>query len=186
MNMQKIMLMLALGCVLAGCASTGRLFTDYDPQQNFSGYKNFTWKAEETQLIASDRPINPLVKPRVKKAIEKGLIAKGYRYVDSADQADFTVAFTVGTRDKLRNQSTTGLFYSNWRWGYQYFGPPVSQLGYEYTEGTLAIDFYDVDRDAPVWHSTRSKRLTEYNLENSAEDIELAVDALLAEFPPGL
>jgi len=184
MNLQKIMWVLLIGCVLAGCASPGRIFTDYDPQQNFSGYKNFAWKTEETQVIASDHPVNPLVKPRVKKAIEKIMTGRGYRLVDSVEQADFTVAFTVGTRDKLRNQSTTGLYYSNWRWGYQYFGPPVNQLGYEYTEGTLAIDFYDVKRDAPVWHSTRTKRLTEDNLENSAEDIEAAVGLLLAEFPP--
>ena len=82
---------------------------------------------------------------------------KGYRFVERADRADFTFAYTVGTRDKA------------------------------YTEGGLAIDVFDRRRESPVWHGVASKRLSRSKLEDTAgntETINSAVEKILAIFPP--
>jgi hypothetical protein len=53
-----------------------------------------------------------------------------------------------------------------------------------YREGTLAIDVFDGRTNQPVWHGWASKRITERDIANAAEQIPVAVAAILESFPP--
>jgi hypothetical protein len=144
--------------------------------------------------VFGGRLIPPTVEPRVAKAIRAQLEAKGYRYVEDVTKADFAVSFTIGTRDGTDIVERPDYFWANrpsWRWGVGYYPmlmPPVPVTRTEvreYTEGTLAIDIYDVQRRSPVWHGAVTRQLSSKQLRGEPGDIEGGVTRILAGFPPG-
>ncbi|MEM9123238.1 MAG: DUF4136 domain-containing protein [Pseudomonadota bacterium] len=154
--------------------------TDLDPQQNFDGYRTFAWTSEEPMHLVGDRIINPLETRRIMEAIKTEFTAKGYDFVSDLDEADFSVSFSVGARDKIEISRSPSVLYSRWRWGYQYYGAPTIERNY--TEGSLAIDAFDVSRKSPVWHGVTSGRINPRRVRPQAE-IKTAVATILEDFP---
>ena len=184
----------ALALSLSACSTTGRLVTDFDREQNFAAYQTFSWADESPMAVYGARMIPPTIEPRVSRAIRSELEAKGYRFVEDVSKADFAVSFTIGTRDGTDIIETPDYFYGNrvnWRWGmgyYPYAGPTAMTTRTEireYTEGTLAIDIFDVGRRSPVWHGASTKTLSSAQLRGDPGDIEGGVTRILAGFPPG-
>jgi len=50
------------------------------------------------------------------------------------------------------------------------------------TDGTLVIDIYDAKTKQPVWHGTATKQVGSKTV--SQEELDQAVAAVLANFPP--
>jgi hypothetical protein len=179
---------------LAACSTTGRIVTDFDREQNFTTYQTFSWADDNPMTVVGARVIPKTLEPRFARAIRAQLEAKGYRYVEDVTKADFAVSFTIGTRDGTDIVESPDLFWTNrpnWRWGLGYYPmlmPPMPMTRTEvreYTEGTLAIDIYDVQRRSPVWHGAVTRQLTRKQLRGEPGDIEGGVTRILAGFPPG-
>ena len=178
---------------LTGCVTTPSVFTDYDSSQSFDSYQSFSWISDEPMIVSGDRGPNPITAKRLRDAIVSTLERKGYQFVESPDEVDFVVSFTVGARDRIeiREREVIDYFGPHWRWGYDYFGvitprnfPRTEVTSRQYAEGSLAIDIFDVDRKSPVWHGSASKRLSRSELEGRAEDTtQVAVETILADFP---
>ena len=62
-------------------------------------------------------------------------------------------------------------------------GSTVTTL--QYTEGQLALDIFGVAEARPVWHGTIGRQLTRAEREAPDELVREALEAILAEFPPG-
>jgi len=179
---------------LAGCASMAPVFYDYDSAQSFDGYRTFAWINDEPMTLTGSHRPSPVVAARLTNAIKNTLEQKGFRFLEDPEQADFVVSFTVGARDQLKvSERTVADFYgSHWRWGYDYFGSPklinvprTELTTHKYTEGSLAIDVFDVQRKSPVWHGGASKRLSRAELQGQGEDSSrIAVETIMAKFPP--
>jgi hypothetical protein len=92
------------------------------------------------------------------------------------------LSYTVGARDRIDVQSYPVRFRSAWGWGWTYVGREADVSTYR--EGTLAIDIFDGRTNQPVWHGWATKRITERDVANAAEQIPIAVAAILARFPP--
>lgn len=191
----RALLIVALAALLAACATTpGRITRDFDPAQDFSAYRSFAWADESPMAVFGARMIPATIEPRIARSIRSALEAKGYTYVEDVAEADFAVSFTVGTRDGTEIIEKPDLFWDNrvnWRWGVGYFPvlPPRSMTMTrteirEYTEGTLAIDLYDVERRMPVWHGAARRNLTSAQLRGETGDIDAAVQRILEGFPP--
>lgn len=168
---------------LSGC-ETLRVGSDYDRTVTFAAYHSFSWLPRQNYGVA-----NPLVIERVRNDIENALEQKGYRYVSEAGQADFSVDFTVGSRERVNVRTYPGPFAGPWGWygprwwGYPYWGRGVDV--YRYREGILAIDVFDGKTHRPVWHGWAKKSLSRQDMQHSGESIRKAVNAVLAQFPPG-
>ncbi len=180
--------------LLTGCATNPKVFTDFDPSQTFDNYQSFTWISDNPMSVSGDRGPNPITAGRIRNGIQQALEAKGYKFVADKNTADFVVSFTVGARDKTttHEREVVEFYGPHWRWGYDYFDV-VRPRGFtrtdvttrEYAEGSLAIDIFDVQRKSPVWHGSASKRLSRDELQGrSAESTRLAVQTILAGFPP--
>ena len=184
--------LLLLISLSTSCAS--QVFTDFDPEHSFAGYKTFSWVSDQPMLVEGERGPNPLVADRLKTAVKNGFEGKGYEFASDASAADFVVSFTVGARDKIdirehEVEEYFGPYDLRWRRDpFGYMGPRSTTTVVEtreYTEGTLAIDVFDVQDKKPVWHSGTKRRLTESELQSvGPEVLGDAVAAILANFPP--
>lgn len=176
---------LLMTCVLAtGCASTMQARSDHDSSQDFSGYRLFAWMDADPLMapVGTTSPISPLNRRRIVEAIEGQLDAKGFQRTSDREAADFVVSYTAGARDRLDVQAYPLPYRHYWHWGRTYFGNEVDVDTYR--EGTLAIDVFDGKSHQPVWHGWATKRITEADIRGAAEQIPIAVTAILEGFPP--
>ena len=131
--------------------------------------------------------LNPVMKLRVDDEIENAFIAKGYQLVNDPEAADFTISYTVGSRDKIKvsNYPST---YASFAWGYGYYGGMygrnmATQTNIrQYSEGKLAIDIYDVKSHQPAWHGWATKRISTNDKESPSLAIKNAVNQVVAQF----
>ena len=172
---------MALGAV--GCSSLD-VHSDFNESFDFSTYQSFGFISDKPLLFAETAPVNPLFEGRLLRATRDALESKGYRFVDDREQADFVVSFTIGARDKIKVTSypTTYRGYSRrLGWGGAYYNEVDVR---NYTEGTLAIDLFDVQQRSPVWHGWAVKTISARDRSNPTQAINEAVTAILADFPP--
>ncbi len=177
---------------LSACATTGNITTDFDQSQNFTEYKTFAWAGESPMVVFGDRLVPAIISAQVERAIREDLTAKGYRFTENVADADFAVSFTIGTRDGTDIRQTPDFFWAErarWNWGNAYFPriptmPPMRTEVREYTEGTLSVDVYDVERRTPVWHGVGERNLTRSELRGETNTAAEDTKAILAGFPP--
>lgn len=178
----------SLCAFLVACATGFKATYDSDPGQDFGTYSTFTWIAKRPMIRASGAVgANPLLEPRIMTALKDQLTAKGYRFVDNNEPADLAIAFTVGARDKIRVTSYPSTYAGRrgaWGWGSGYYGREVDAR--QYTEGVLAVDVFDVEKRAPIWHGVASKSITKSDRANITETVDAAVAAILEGFPRSL
>ena len=179
-------------CLLAtGCATPKSITTDFDNSVDFSKFRTFSW-IDPHPLIrsATQRPLSPLVERRLMSNTRDLLTSQGFRFEDNPADADLVVAFTIGSRDGIVIETLpTRSFNSSARrqrpggWRGYWTGNTVSTR--QYTEGQLAVDIFDVAEARPVWHGSAGRQITRSDREVSDELVREALEAILADFPPG-
>jgi hypothetical protein len=194
-NMTKTQKLLAtaLVFVITSCASTYKAKVGFDKNTKIDtlNYKTFAWLTP-VKIMAPPEDINPVMKVRVDEEIEQAFIAKGYQLVSDAEQADFTISYTVGNRDKIKVSNYPSTYHGSFGWGRGYYGGYYGGMFgnhmetetriRQYTEGKLAIDVYDVKTHQPVWHGWATKRITSNDLELPSSMIKDAVSEVVAQF----
>lgn len=181
--MNRLVLALILG-LLAACSTTPyKTNHDYDREARFETYRSYSW-VSENPMVRSDgsRANSPLWQQRIMRAVEAELTRKGFRLAPKGQRGDFAVAFTVGSRDKVRVDSYPSHYRHGW-WGPGYYGEQVSVRNY--TEGTLAIDIFDAASGKPVWHGWATGNIREKReLDERIQIVRDAVASILDRFPP--
>jgi hypothetical protein len=169
--------------ILSGCASV-QVGSDYDKAASFAGYQSFAIMQRDHEGAH-----NPLVVTRAEDAIREELVRKGYVAAANAQSADFTVDFTIGSKERTDVNSYPepyggagwGWGGGGW-WGGGYWGNNLDVR--QYREGTLSIDIFDAKSRRPVWHGWAKKELSRKDIEQSEQPIRHSVAAVLAKFPP--
>jgi hypothetical protein len=168
---------------LAAC-STLQVGSDFDRSAGFSGLHQFSIMQRKHEAVQ-----NPLVVSRAEDAIRRELSAKGYTAASDEANADFTVDFTIGSKERTDINSYPDAYAGGgWGWGHRgwwgggYWGTDLDVR--QYREGTLSIDVFDAHTHRPVWHGWAKKELSRKDIEQSETPIRNAVAAVLARFPP--
>lgn len=168
---------LACAILLTSCTTTPKVNFDADPSADFSRYKTYSWAYN-----AAPQGANPLTVQKVKASVTSYLAAHGYT---PADPGDFAIGFTIGARDRVEVTQLGGYgpYYRPWGawgggWGAGYNQVDVRNV----TDGTLVVDIYDSRSKSPVWHGTATQEVSSSTV--SQETIDVAVSAVLANFPP--
>ncbi|WP_289029579.1 DUF4136 domain-containing protein [uncultured Paraglaciecola sp.] len=175
---------LLMTLVSVACAVQPNVFTDSDPQQNFGNYKTFAWANDNPMSVQSDYMVSPFIGAKVMDSIKAEIESKGYQYVEDKADADMSVSFSIGARDKVKVFNDPVVISASWRWGRQYWEPNFNRTTtFNYVKGALAIDVFDTKRKAPVWHGSASKKLSHDEKKGSTESIAPAVKAILSNFP---
>lgn len=168
---------------LAAC-SPYSVKTDYDHSANYSSYKTFDWYAASKRAKAQARGTeNPIMDRRVRAAVERELVAKGFR-LETAAEPDFLVTYYPIYRDhKVRTTTSMGTGYR--RWGYGTGVRFATRDVRHYKEGTIVVEIVDGRTNELVWQAAAEGALT--GLEHSEEaevQVTRAVKDLLDRFPP--
>lgn len=178
--------------LLSACASGFKAIYDSDPAHDFSNYQTFGWISQNPMIIGQTvQTHNPMLQPHIMSSLKTGLAAKGFRYVQDAENADFVLSFTVGSRDTIKIDSYPSAYGGYYRtgpgyrgWGGGYYGYATETKVRQYTEGMLAVDIFDVQKRQPVWHGAATKSITTKDRQNIQATVQAAVDAILVGFPP--
>jgi hypothetical protein len=184
--MRQSVLWLLLACVLAGCQSTRMLQThsDFDRAHNFASYRTFIWLDKEPfgALVDPRKRISPLSRRRILEAVEAEMRAKGLHQARPGEPADFAISYSVVLTDRLDVHSYPAPYSPEWPWGEAAYGTRIDVRTSQ--DGMLVIDVFDVKTHKHVWHGHASKQVTSADIKNPAPQIQAAVKAILAPFPP--
>jgi hypothetical protein len=178
---------LGLAVALAGFACSGlEVNTDWDPSANFSGIETFA-----VLDPAEGSGLNSFTIQRIKSAIGAAMVAKGFRQVDSPDNADIALGFQVTTDQRSSFQTvSTGWGGYGWRgggWGGASMGMSTSTTTEQvYEVGSLVIGIANAADGNLIFHSTGSKTLSSGNVspDEAQKRINDAVARILRDFPP--
>jgi hypothetical protein len=157
---QMILATGAAGALLAVSAHAGpKITSDTLPGANFAGYKTFGW--------VDTRPpsgMDPVAYGRIMQDVESGLTAKGYT---KSDTPDLGLMLSLGAQNKTQVNT------------FGYFGRQLDV--YQYTEGKLSLDAFDVKTKQAVWHGQADATI--HPDKPDPGKIDSAVDKLMVKFP---
>ena len=166
--------------LIGGCASIAARH-DFNPKVDFDDYRTFSWISGHPLIDPSTTASDSLEGP-TKQVAQDLLTAKGYRYVESIDQADFVVGFGIGATDQQRMEAYPAAYAGPWHWD---GGGAHEGTTRQYAEARLVVDIFDVRSHQPAWHGWAAKALRISAHKDPTRAIRAALTPILANFPPG-
>lgn len=169
-------LLVATILFLTGCARSLEVEVEYDPQKDFSAFRNYAWY---------DRVSAPgeFIENRIRAAVDIVLYRRGFRYVQADSEPDFLISFTaVAESDLPVGEVSSRHSYDPGTWS-----PPASgrESAPRYTRGTLIIDVIEPVGGRLLWRGVSSRSLGEDRMQSKrSEEIMEIVRAILEQFPP--
>lgn len=167
----------AVIALIAGCASSPRIYSTANPAVDLSDYTTFGF----SPTLGTDREAGQrsILSSNLISAARLEMEKLGYRYSDS--NPDLEVNFFLNTKEKVQTTSTPsagmGYGYYGYRSGmYSTWGSYDTTVT-QYTEGTLNIDVVDNARNELVWEGVAVGRLRE----NARDDMQARVNEVMAE-----
>jgi len=165
---------LAFAGLVAGCAPSISVRTDYHPGTNFSVYKTVTISDAKTEL-------DPFIAGRIRAALEVQLAAKGISRVPS--DGDLVVHAHV----RARTDTTVSTWGGGWGYGYYgggYYGGNHVDVR-NVRVGTLVIDLVDRAKGEAVWRGIAEGTIDQNATPQESEaHINAAVEKIFREYPP--
>ena len=163
---------------LTGCTSkpTLRVSAERSPAADFSAYRTYAWATTPVESLSERPRTGPdLLNWRIRNAIEKQLVARGYEEA-AAGRADLSIVFHIRRRDA--HTETVQDFIQYRESGGQEGMQEAYTFGYE--EGTVIIEVLDAATERLVWRSTAGPVI---NPETQPEKVAEAVQSMMARFP---
>jgi len=170
--------------VLAACATSPRVRTDYDRAANFSSYRTYNFTSE----LGTDRAgYSTLITAHFKRAVSHEMEARGYRLSD--DNPDLLVNFFASSRERTDVRSSPRFAWGVGYYGYRrglYSAWPLYDRDVDtihYKVGTASIDVVDARRKQLIWEGTAEGRLTQKMLDDPGPAIDKAVADIFSKYP---
>ncbi|HWL69949.1 MAG TPA: DUF4136 domain-containing protein [Geminicoccus sp.] len=172
--------------VLAGCATSPTIRSDYDTSADFAAYHSFGF-AEK--LGTDSTGYASLLTQRLKEAVSREMAARGYEY--TGEKPDLLVNFQARLEDKVRVYPAPAAWgpwprgYYGYRGGFYdpWFGYAGGSEVVNYTEGTLNIDLIDRERRQMVWEGVAVGEVDADEGVPSQAKIDAAVKDIFAKYP---
>lgn len=177
MTMKRLSSLLLISLISFGCSNQLYVSSDLDKEIDFNTYKTFAWAKEQEAPGAGGNPMfdNELNRKRIKEAIEKEMEVLGLKRFDWAP--DLLIDFHITI-----NQKEAYMVHDNYSFGFRYW-PNYDLNSYSYNKGALVIHLVDSKKEQLVWQGIGSKTLADVPSENAEEQIQKAVQRILAQYP---
>ena len=181
--MRKVAVLFILMAValMISCSSV-TVKTDYDREYDFAKFKTYRW-ANEKEINANDELAKaPLIYKRVQDAVDKELLAKGLKLVETGD-VDLVVVAHAGIKERMQVHNTGG---HHGGWYDPYWGPygGTTHVSH-YEEGTLVLDIVAWEKKELAWRGMGTTILKDIDdPEQVTEYVNNWVAKILKEYPP--
>ncbi|MFQ5585147.1 MAG: DUF4136 domain-containing protein [Calditrichia bacterium] len=178
MKIVYIYLIAAMVLIAIGCSSVSVNY-DYDPATDFSKFK--TYSIYNGQIEGDALSANPLIRKRFISSLENVLGEKGFKRVESEDEADFLVVIHAGVKERMQ--------ITNWG-GYGWYGPGWGGYGGHtdvnyYDEANLVVDIVDLSRKELAWRGVATGVVEgPSNAERMQKRADDVIARVLRNFPP--
>ena len=186
-RVNQFLLLLTGMLLISACGPSFTVRSEVDPSIDFTGYETFGWVGPNPMVSAvTSQPVSPLMEGRIMDAIRAEFENQGFEFKDNVLEADFAVAFTLGSREQIRVDTFPSTFRTTSTWSrssraYAFHSTPNTQVR-QTTRGTLAIDVFDVVSKGPVWHGSAETAITSSVRDDPEPIITEAVQRILADF----
>jgi len=171
---------LIVSLLLMACSSY-QVKTDFDETTDFSTLSTFAW-TEANPVKDTDSAPSPLLVARIHDAITANLQAKQYVLANAGKKPDFLVNFVLESKER------TGVTASPYSFGLGFhhhnFYSSTTVSTYQFTEGSIAIDFYMSEDKRPIWRGSANKNFMGFHADVSVEQVTEVVNRVLQAFPP--
>lgn len=190
----KNLLLLVVAIFIGGCSSL-QVSVDYDSKYDFKTLSTFS------VVYVKKNDNKDFARSRISKILERYIEEKGYKKVDKS-KADFYFIVHLDIKKKSQvetNYETIGIqpirFNGgylrnpldprlNMRGGYYPSDVRVTTSTYEYEEGKLIIEVFDVKQKEVVWQGIAKDELSgEYSQEEKTAYINKVIKLLFKDFP---
>lgn len=175
---------LVLGIMLvAACAPTMKVTTDYDKKADFSKYKTF----DVYPVDEKNQSISQLNRNRITSSVTAELTKKGLKQTsDNPDVLVNVVAILKNVKSVTANTDFYGYggLYRPYAWGGGMGSAYTTYNVDTYKDGSLIIDIIDAQTKNLVWEGVGNQEIDK-PLENPDQQIAAAVAKILAAYPPG-
>lgn len=171
--------------ILFGC-STVQVSQDYKETVDFAAFTTFSWKSADQEKTGDVRVDSPLMDARIRAAVEKGLLVKGFRSVFS-ENPDIQITYDYLIRQKIHSTGTRGSVGVGYGTGGSGGGMMIGTGAdvRSYDEGLLIIDLFRPADGTLLWRGNATFIVPEHPTpEKTTALINEAVGKTLAQFPP--
>jgi hypothetical protein len=166
--------------LLAGCASTPTVRSDYDKGADFGSFHTFGFLDQGTEAKS-------LAMQTLEAAATREMEARGYKL---AAEPDLLVHFNGKLEDRTDVQSVPGPYYGP-TYGYRgWSGAPYGGWNYSqqvttrhYQVGQLVMDIVDRAKRQVVFQAGIEKTVTKEMLNNREQALNTAVSKMFATYP---
>jgi hypothetical protein len=177
-------LILGTTLLLTACQTSKPVATDYNPDVDFSSFRQYAWKDDTS---GSDKEFDPLLSQRVHDALDSGLAARQFTPAQTPASADFLVRYYIKTDEateesKARGGISIGGFGSNVGLGVGMsfpIGPKVIEQ-----RAQILVDFINNKDQKLAWRGNRRVTLRGENPNAMSDQIRATIEEILSEFPP--
>jgi hypothetical protein len=173
---------LCLAAAALSCSQQTAVNADYDTSADFTKYKTYAWLDEvlpPDKIPENLQTTNDITDRRIRSAVDEEMAAKGFTATTSSPQ--LVIFYHVGVEDKV---DVTDWGYSYASTG-RYWGWNTRNVDtYNYQEGSLIVDFVDMDSKVLVWRGTAQKVLEDVTPEEADQMIKDIVKEVMAMYPP--
>lgn len=168
MKFKKLLAIPLIALILTSAASAAPVSVDYDHSINFNQPRTYSWKTVRTA--------NSLWDTRVKNAIDRQLMAKGWTEVPSGGDVQI-----VAIEKTSLHQEYDTLYdgFGGRRFGG--FGESTTSLD-SYKVGTLLVDMFEGPNQL-IWKATSSDDLSG-NPDKNEKKLDKDVHDMFKHFPP--
>ena len=181
--MSRLLSVMLLPVILAGCASSPTATMDYDPEFDFSGVQHIA-------ILPVNRNVSPVTAlsdmqvMRMNQSLSDELVRRGYSVTDDFNAADVLLTWHLVTQEvtDIRTYNTMSARYTRcWQC------PPGTSQNVrvrQFTQGTLIVDLIDPERQISVWRSILESRMRDRSAEEAEKARREAAMAIFDGFPP--
>ena len=175
--------------VVSGCALKAR--SDSDPKLSVASCHNYAFADPEINRPETASAFsNPLNEKRLREAITANFAQRGLAMAAEGVTADCAVGYAIGSRlapDPSAPRFSWGLGMGWGGWGHRGMGGSVAwSAPYDYREGRVAVDLYDVRSHQAIWHAYVDEDVTQLTGADAERRIQAAVAAIFEKFPAGV
>lgn len=170
--------------LLAACANSPQIRTDFDPKADFSAYKSFAFVQPPATVQAG---YTSFLTERLKSSVTVQMQSRGY--VLNEQSPDLLINFYTQTRQRTDYIAPPpmpwGPYYYGYRFGYysDWAGYAMPPEVIQYTEGILNIDLIDARRKQLVWEGISTSVINDFQQATSEASVAAVVAAIFAKYP---